>query len=121
MPYKTKPLARRGQKAGYLMARRVSWRIPLNINVRFHCCDKECSGTVINLSENGMSISTNEICFPKDLPFEIMISFKEQALYASVKLVRSVKTNNDYDSIGVEILNPSQEYLSFVKNLMYVL
>jgi len=103
------------------MARRASWRIPININVRFHCCDEGCSGTVTNLSENGMSISTNEMCFPKDSQFEIIIPLQEETLHASVKLIRSVKADYDYNGIGVVLLNPPQKYLNFVDNLMYAL
>jgi hypothetical protein len=103
------------------MATRASWRIPININVRLHCCDKGCLGYVKNLSENGMSITTHELCFPKESEFEIIIPLKEETLHASVKLARSVKTVFDDHEIGVELLKPSQEYLSFVNNLMYVL
>ena len=103
------------------MATRASWRIPININVRLHCCDKGCFGYVTNLSENGMSITTHELCFPKESEFEIIIPLKEETLYASVKLARSVKSDFDDHGIGVELLNPPKKYLNFVNNLLLVL
>jgi hypothetical protein len=103
------------------MAKRASWRIPININLKLHCCDKGCLGYVTNLSENGMSIITNEMCFPKKSEFEIIIPLKEETLHSSVKLARSIKTDFDDHYIGVELLNPPKKYLNFVNNLLLVL
>jgi len=103
------------------MARRATWRIPTNINARLHCCNNGCSRTVTNLSENGMSVSTNEMCSPIDSQFEIIIPLKEETLHVAVKLIRSVKTDSDSNGIGVELLNPSQKYINFVNDLLFVL
>lgn len=103
------------------MARRTSWRIPINLNVLFNCCDKGCSGTINNLSENGMFISTHEMCFPFDSKFELSVPWEEEMICIPVRLVRSVDANNGLNGIGVELLNPPQSYLNFVDNLLLVL
>jgi hypothetical protein len=43
------------------MSRRSSWRIPIRMDVKCFWGDKEYSGTVTNLSENGMFINTEGI------------------------------------------------------------
>lgn len=102
------------------MARRTSWRIPIRMNVR--CCigNNVSSGTVTNLSENGMFIDTEETCFSEDSQFEVTISLKKEDMRLSVKIIRSVKINSHF-GMGVEILNPPQKYTDFVENLLFVL
>ncbi|MEN8263744.1 MAG: PilZ domain-containing protein [Nitrospirota bacterium] len=103
------------------MAKRASWRIPINLNVLFNCCDKGCSGTITNLSEGGMFISTHEMCFPVDSQFEVSIPWDNEMIYAPARLVRSADANNGHNGIGVELMNPPQSYLNFVDNLLLVL
>ena len=103
------------------MARRASWRIPIALNARFYCCDQGCSGTIANLSEGGMFITTDEICFPDDAQFELSIPWNEEMMYIPARLVRSVDFNNGHNGIGVELLSPPQAYLDFVDNLLLVL
>jgi hypothetical protein len=82
--------------------------------------DKEHSGTVTNLSENGMFINTEGICFPEDSQFEVRISLKEEDFDLPVKLSRSVKIDG-HCGMGVEILYPSGKYNDFVENLMRIM
>ncbi len=96
-------------------------RIPVSVEVGFFCCNKVSSGTITDISEKGMFIKTGEMCFPFDSQFEIFIPMKEKIINVFAILKRIIMSPDSYDGIGVELLNPSQDYLEFVDNLRPVL
>ena len=98
------------------MQKRTSERKPSNINIKFSCDNADYSGTVINLSKNGMFIKTRDMCFPFNSTFEIIIPLEKEVLNLPVKVSRITKTNDTYDGIGVELLDPPRNYLEFVKS-----
>lgn len=79
------------------------------------------SGTVTNISEKGMFIDTGVSGFAEDSKFEISIPLKEGILHVPGKLVRLSKINGGSNGMGVELMDPPQNYLEFVENLLYVL
>lgn len=97
--------------------RRACHRIPANVDIRFFCCSRIYRGTVSNVSEKGMLIRTREVCFPFDSQFEMFISLKGKELRIPVNLSRILMSPDSHDSIGVELLNPSPDYLEFVESL----
>ncbi len=99
------------------MQKRSFERIPASINVKFYCDNRDYSGTVKNLSENGMFISTQDMCFPFDTKFEVVIPLEEDVLNIPVKVSRITKTSDCYDGIAVELLSPPKDYLKFIKCL----
>lgn len=101
------------------MTRRTSWRIPISVNVKCYRGNKESRGTVTNLSEKGMFITTEETGCPDDSQFQVIIPVKEDDLHLSVKLIRSVKTDSYY-GMGVELLNPPRKYTEYADNLLHV-
>ena len=98
------------------MEKRAFERIPANIKVRFNCTNTEFSGTIMNLSEKGMYINTDESCFPYDVQFDIPIALEEEILNVPVNLYRII-LSHDSNGIGVELINPSEKYLEFVSSL----
>ena len=99
------------------MERRAFNRIPTYLFVKFFCRDSLSYGIVKNLSENGMYIDTG-MCLPLESNFEILIpTSNEETLNVLVKFKRLVKTAGFYDGIGVELLNPPDNYLEFVARL----
>ncbi len=98
------------------MQKRSFDRIFTNLDVRYFCGSIIHNGTVTNLSEKGMFIRTR-MDFPFDSIFDLLIPLDEEVLHVPVKVRRIVKTDNFYDGIGVELLNPPQNYLKFVNNL----
>lgn len=103
--------------SGFLMEKRAFERLQANINVSFICSDSLYDGTVRNLSENGMFITTREMRFPSESQFEISFSMSEKKFHVSVKLVRLITSPDYQDGIAVEISNPPREYLELVSNL----
>jgi hypothetical protein len=99
------------------MQTRASDRIPSNVTVRFSCCNCDYEGTVMNLSENGMFITTNRMSFPFDSDLEILIDTGSEILKVAVKVMRINKSREYYDCLGVKIPAPSQNYTGFVKSL----
>jgi len=98
------------------MQRRASERIQSNFTVRFSCCNCDYEGTVMNISEQGMFISTNRMNFPFDSDLEILVDTGSEILKVPVTVTRINKSRDYYDCLGVKIQAPSQNYLRFVQS-----
>jgi Tfp pilus assembly protein PilZ len=96
------------------MQRRDFERVPANIKVRFFCCESHYDGTIMNLSEGGMFISTDEMRFPFDSEIDIIIPLNSDILKVPVKVMRMTKSSDLYDGLGVKVLQPSEHYKDFV-------
>ena len=99
------------------MHRRAFERITVKIPVKFYFGDNNYSGTVKNLSKNGMFIDSNNLCSPFDSEFNVIFPVHDEVLNIPVRICRITKTEGCYDGIGVALLNPSQKYLEFVGGL----
>jgi hypothetical protein len=99
------------------MERRACHRISVNVDIRFFCCSRVYTGTISNISKKGLLINTTEMCFPFDSQFEIFLPLKGEELRVPVSLSRILMLPDSHDSIGVELLNPSRDYLKFVNSL----
>lgn len=76
------------------------------------------TGTVTNLSENGMFIST-KMSFPLESVFIAVILLGTHTLSVPIKIKRTVSaaeqlTRVEDIGLGVRLLNPSKAYLDFV-------
>ena len=98
------------------MQRRDFERVPANIKVTFFCCESHYDGTVMNLSQGGMYISTDEMRFPFDSEIDIIIPLNLDILKVPVKVTRITKSSDLYDGLGVMVMNPSEQYIGFVSN-----
>jgi len=87
-----------------------------NIETKYFCGNTMHTGTVENLSENGMFINTM-VCFPFESQFEAFIHSNYGVMKVPVRVSRIVKTDDVYNGMGVEIVNPPVNYLEFVKRL----
>lgn len=100
------------------MKKRAFERVPVHLESR--CFDIDNFGTVTDLSENGMFISSKKISFPLDSQFEVSVNLNTEHLNLPVQVRRITKTNGYYDGIGVELLNCSSDYLKLVNRLRLV-
>jgi len=98
------------------MKRRVVERVPASINVRLLNGETESLGTVKNLSEKGMFIST-ELSFPIEQQLEILFFLKKMVLHLPGNIRSLNKSGEIYNGIGVELINPPQDYIEFVSSL----
>ena len=99
------------------MEKRASNRITATLRVEFDYSNTICCCTAINLSEKGMLLKTSDILFPLDTRFEIFIHLKDEVLEVPVKVNRLIKTDNVYDGIGIELIDPPPSYVEFISNL----
>lgn len=98
------------------MQRRAFERIPVEYKVRYFCGDIAYIGTVTDLSENGMFIDTT-IDFPFDSNFELLLPLNDEVVKVSAIIKRVVKNRGVYEGMGVELVNPPENYLQFVDEL----
>jgi hypothetical protein len=83
-----------------------------------HCFNIEYFGLVTDLSEKGMFIRSQKIILPLESRFDVCIPSEEGEMFpVRVEVKRLEKSNSFYDGIGVEVLNPPQEYLDLVSSL----
>ncbi len=90
--------------------------MPINLSARFPCANSFCPGTITDLSESGLFIST-DLCFPIDAKIDVLIRLKNEILKLPVRIVRIVKSGYKYSGMGVRILSIPQQYLEFVIKL----
>jgi desulfoferrodoxin (superoxide reductase-like protein) len=98
------------------MKQRAFERITTSLRVNFSIGNEIHSGTLTNLSKNGMFINTQN-CLPPKSKFDILIPSDEGVMSVSVKVRRLLKVSNDYDGMGVELLNPSSQYFEFFNRM----
>jgi len=99
------------------MDNRAFERIPANIEVTFHCNNMHYTGTIVNISENGMYICTSDMCSPFDSQFEVVIPRNNDSLNVPVNLNRIILSPDSRDGIGVELSDSSPDYVEMVKGL----
>jgi len=97
------------------MEKRSSDRVPASVKIKL-CLDNDINtGTLVNLSRNGMLINT-KVCFPLKSQFDILLPSGDEILKIPVKVSRLLKKDSTYDGIGVVLLNPSSRYFEFLDN-----
>jgi len=102
------------------MEKRAFQRLPVNLQSRLFYGNMVYTGTITNLSENGMFIST-KMSFPIDAVFIAVILLDDHTLSIPIRIRRTVRaaeqsTDTEDCGIGVGLLNPSKEYLDFVSD-----
>ncbi|MDH3269315.1 MAG: PilZ domain-containing protein [Ignavibacteria bacterium] len=103
--------------------KRAYKRKTVNIQATIVYNDEMYSGTVTNLSKNGVYIETG-LRFPLKLKYKIFFRFKPKfiifirsngnSLKVPVKTRRWFKIDRYCNGIGVEIPNPSQDYYKLI-------
>ena len=96
-------------------------RIPVLIDIEISCNNMVVTGTLMNISESGMFIRTNNMPSPPCSQIEITIPQEDKSINISGRLVREENIRGYYNGIGVEVLNPSQDYMDFIDDLITVL
>jgi len=100
------------------MEKRIYKRVPVNLDAKFSCCSLLYYGTVKNISEKGMFISTKRACFPFDLKFVVSLSLNDLIkIRVPVDLCWMTTSSDSGDGIGVELQHPTRDYLKFIERL----
>lgn len=102
------------------MEKRTAERILSNIDVRFCCYNREYRGTVTDISEKGMFISTKEMYLPFESKIKVCIPFKKEVFEITADFCRIIISPLFYTGIGVALCNPPGEYIELLDNLRSV-
>ncbi|HBH61326.1 MAG TPA: hypothetical protein DDX85_06220 [Nitrospiraceae bacterium] len=98
------------------MNRRSFDRVDMSLPVKYMCEDMLYSGTIKNLSENGMFIKTSNF-LPCVNWIEIFVPLEEEISKFFARIRRIEKIDDANFSMGIELLNPPYSYIEFVGNL----
>ena len=111
------------------MDNRAIKRMKVNIKISFNFWNplvwkRKYYGTIKNISEKGILISTKTPYFPRDSLLEIYLCINNKMLLIPAKestiIWRRIISYNYCDSIGVKLLSPPQVYYEFVQSLKAV-
>lgn len=112
--------------ASFYFKKRAYERIPANIQATYFYNNESYAATVTNLSINGMYIEADQalpIRSKMDMlnPFKsyciVYVPFMEGTLKVIVKVRRLVIADGEFKCMGVELVNPAQDYLEFVSSI----
>ena len=98
------------------MEKRLYERVESNLKSRFFYGNMFFAGTIENISEKGMFISS-DTCLPEGSFFVVILREGEKLIKVIAKVKRNCKTEDVFDGMGVELLSPSKSYLEYVDNL----
>ena len=98
------------------MQRRAYNRVRTQLEAKFYCDDKVNFGVITNVSENGLFINT-KIDFPVNISFDLLIPLDDALLSIPVKISRLARSKGECSGIGVEVIDPPQNYLVYVGQL----
>jgi hypothetical protein len=88
-------------------------RISTTVDVRYFWGKLFALGNVSDISKSCMCINT-KYCLPLNSSIELLLQFNNRILTIPVKINGYSHTNTLQDSMSVDVLNPSKEYLEFM-------
>ncbi len=98
------------------MNRRAFKRTETHLPVKYFCESSIYTGTIKNISENGMCIFTSNF-LPCSNSLEIHMPLQEEVSQLYVKIRRIEKVNDSELYVGIEVINPPKNYIDFVESL----
>lgn len=98
------------------MKKRAVERIDKNINVTFISAGTEYSGIMMNFSQKGMFICT-DVNVPIRNQIKIHIPVRKEVLKVLAEVKSFTNSGDVQNGIGVELINPPQDYLIFIDSL----
>ncbi|UCH45187.1 MAG: PilZ domain-containing protein [Nitrospiraceae bacterium] len=98
------------------MERRAVKRIAVNLDARFFYGNLFYSGRISDLSEEGMFLNTRK-CLPNGSMFVIVIRSENELFKVLASVRRMKKGNGCYDGMGIELVNPPENYKDYVTRM----
>ncbi len=86
-----------------LIEKRAHRRIPLTLQVNFLYQNTIYTGTVTNISSNGMYIETENF-LPLITQFEVRVPLMDEVMEVPVRVIRLVETDRHFTCMGVELI-----------------
>ncbi len=100
-----------------MMERRSFARYDSDLLLKFFYGSTMFSGSVINCSESGLCISTHSECLPLSYSVKMVLLIKNGVSIMAGKTARVSKVSDSEINIGVEIIDPPSNYISYVEGL----
>ncbi len=91
-------------------------RIPVDLRSRFSHGNIFNSGTIMNLSKEGMFIKTKNV-IPVDSVITVIMHTGRELFQIFAKVKRLNRTAEYYDGMDIEIISSNGNYLKYVKSL----
>ena len=88
-------------------------KISLKVDARLFWANMLAIGDVTGISKNCVCINTR-FCIPLDSLIELFLPYKREVIQLSVRVDRFSRKNILRETMCVEVLNRSKEYLDFV-------
>ncbi len=101
------------------MERRAHERVNTSLPVKYMCDARLYAGTIENVSAKGMFISTGNF-LPCIDTFEVLMPLEKEISTFSVQIRRIEKKDDSHFSMGVEVQDPPDSYIKFVKDIQLV-
>ena len=98
------------------MEKRKFRRIDTSLYASICCEPYRYEATIINISEKGVCIHT-PMCFPCGTECKLFISGKDGVVEVQALVKRIAKNEGFNDTMGLELLNPSQKCREFINAL----
>ncbi|UCD34218.1 MAG: PilZ domain-containing protein [Nitrospiraceae bacterium] len=96
------------------MSKRAFERVSASFAVKFPHDGGISYGIVTDMSENGMCIRSGK-CASCDTELKVLFPMASSNLEVPVRIVRSLRTLDFYDIMGVKLLRPSKKYMKIVR------
>lgn len=96
--------------------RRSSNRIPVTIDARLFLGNMFYSGTIANISGNGMLIKTG-LEVSRGESFIVLLPSGEEVTKLVARVKHVIRENSILSGLGVEVVSPSREYADFIEGL----
>jgi hypothetical protein len=101
------------------MEKRANKRIEVSFVANICCEPYLFKCTIINLSANGICLHTS-MCFPGGTKCKLIIPSKQRDLEIAGQVKRTIKREGFNETMGLELLNPPQNYIEFINDLSSV-
>ena len=98
------------------MDKRDLERVTANIMIRFYCIDTEYSGTIINLSRNGMCINIGDNFLPCGTKVKLFVPLIKKVVNIDAKISWIIKLSDLNFTIGVKLVKTPNDYIEFANS-----
>lgn len=89
-------------------------RKPSHLFVRYSYGSNIFTGIALNLSKNGLFIKSVK-GLPVQTRSDVLIPLVQEVLKVPINIQWMIKIDMNYSGMGVQVLNPPNEYLDFVE------
>jgi len=103
------------------MAERSSYRIPMRLSIRYAENGTSYNGIIKDMSESGMFVLAEQIDHSENSMIKVELPVNNNRLHLTGKLIRIDELNLNKKGFGISIIEPPQEYIDYIEELLRIL